>query len=1065
MNQSPQSTMLTRRQRKPVLLLVLSALLLHTLGLPTDLIASRTSPGLTALEDVTVTGRVTDADGLGLPGATILEKGTDNGTATDIDGNFSLEVTGADAVLVVSFTGYETQEIALNNQTTLDIQLLESAEQLSEVVVIGYGTQRRKDLTGSIVSVDMGEKSKSANVDIGQALQGYAAGVNVGVTTQAGGSPEIQVRGQNSLNASQSPLIILDGIIYNGALSNISVSDVENIDVLKDASAAAVYGARASNGVIIITTKKGKTEKPTISFNSYIGTQDLADTDATNIMDGELFLERLIDYAHQEQLYGWYNRYQERGGEDPNDLRPERPNPTSVEDRAVFLRSTEEQDNFREGQEINWIDQTLRESAFIQNYDLSVSGRTAKSSYYISGTYTEQEGLQINDQFERATVRANFDTDITDWFNVGLNTAYSFRDYSGVNARLDWALDASPWGDLRTADGNFTDVVGEDGIIENPLTNTPSLNDDLRDNMFLAVKAKVEVPWVKGLAYEFNFSNTVDIRRNFTYNQSFTRAGIANSGQARRQNFHNTSWLMNNLVTYSNTFASRHKVDVTLLASRENQKFTTTDLRSTGFDIESSGFNLPSLGLNQVVESGNAEEQDRIAYMGRLIYTYNDRYILTGTVRRDGFSAFATNNKTATFPSVSLAWVLSEESFLQNVNWLEFLKARVSYGENGNDGIPRFASFATVAVNSTIIGDQVVTEYRPNRLGNPDLKWETTTSLNFGLDFSLFNDRIGGSIDVYTSETEDVIVERSLPRATGFTNILTNIGAVENQGVEIALRTTNVETGDFRWTSNFAFSLNRNKLTRLLGGENDFDIGNQWFTGEPINVFFGYDNLGEVWTEEEFFSTGTPENFFPGHFKLRDITTTDGNSDLHPDDDRTILGYQDPNFRLGIGNTFTYKNFTLNFFINTIQGGNDFFLGDPGNLISGGTDISGRRLNRPAVRPYWTPTNGVSNAPGMFWSQPLTGPLLIDRSFVRLQDVTLSYNLGQTLLSKWGLGGLTIYVSGKNILTLTDWTGWDPEVVNDQRNAVDPGPDDDPNELNRVRPLPRTLLAGFNVSF
>lgn len=784
-------------------------------------------------------------------------------------------------------------------------------------------------------------------------------------------------------------------------------------------------------------------------------------------MDGEQFLERLIDYAHQEQLYGWYNRYQERGGEDPNDVRPQRPNPTSPEDRAVFLRSTEEQENFLAGEEINWIDQTLRETAFLQNYDLSVSGRTQNTSYYLSGTYTEQEGLEVNDQFKRATLRANVDTDITDWLNVGMNTAYSFRDYSGINARLDWALDASPWGDLRNAEGNFTDVVGEDGIIENPLTNTPSKNDDLRDNLFFVVKSKIKVPWIKGLAYEFNYSSTTDIQRNFEFNQSFTRAGISNSGRARRRNYHNTSWLINNLVTYTNTFANRHRIDITLLASREKQKFTLTDLESTGFDIESSGFNLPSLGLNQTVNPGNAEEQNRIAYMARAIYSFNDRYLLTGTIRRDGFSAFATNNKTATFPSVSLAWVLSQEEFLSNVSWIDFLKARASYGQNGNDGVPRFASFARVAVNSTIIGDEVVTEYRPNALGNPDLRWETTTSLNFGVDFNLFDDRLSGSVDIYNSNTEDVIVNRNLPRATGFNNILTNIGEVENRGFEINLRTNNVRGDNFNWNSTFAFSLNRNKLTRLLGGENDIDIGNSWFTGHPINAIYGFVNEGEVWTEEEFFRGETPDNFFPGHFKISDLTTTDGNNTIHPDDDRKILGYEDPNYRFGLGNTFSYKNFTLNVFLNSIQGGNGFYQANPGNLISGGTDISGRRLNRPAVRQYWTPTNGVTNAPGMFWTQPVSGPLLIDRSFIRLQDISLSYSLGQNVLQRLGLGSLTIYVSGKNVATFTDWTGWDPEVTGGQPNGIDGGSPSgvDGGSLNGIRPLPRTFLAGFNITF
>jgi TonB-linked SusC/RagA family outer membrane protein len=1007
---------------------------------------------------IDISGKITDENGLGLIGASVVEKGTSNGTVTDIDGNYKISVADANAVLVISYVGYNTEEIVVGGRTTVDLQMTDDTKQLGEVVVIGYGTQRKKDLTGAVVRVDMEDKSKGGNVDIGQALQGLSAGVNVGVTTQAGGSPNIEVRGQNSLSGSQAPLIILDGIIFNGSIANINVSDVASIDVLKDASAAAVYGARASNGVIIITTKTGKSDKPTISFNAYTGVQDLSPTDATQQMNPDQFLNRLFDYAHQEQLYGWYNRYQERGGEDPNDPKPIRPTPTTPEDQAVFLRSPEEQENFLAGESIDWIDQTLRDRAMLQNYDLSVGGKTERTSYYLSGTYTQQEGLQVNDQFERTTLRANFSADITDWLNVGLNSAYSFRDYSGINARLDWALDASPWGDLRNAAGNFTDVVGEDGVIENPLTNTPAENDDLRENTFLTLKTKIKVPWIKGLAYEFNYSNTTDTRRMFEYYQSFTREGLNNVGRARRRNFHNTSWLTNHLVTYSTMIANTHKIDVTLLASRENQKFTTTDLESTGFDIESSGFNLPSLGINQIVNPGAAAEQNRIAYMARAIYSFKYKYLLTATIRRDGFSAFATNNKTAVFPSVSLAWVLSEEPFLKNANNIDFLKARASYGLNGNDGVPRFASFATVAVGSTVLGDQLVTQYRPNALGNPDLRWETTASLNFGIDFGLFNDRLSGNIDYYTSTTEDVIVQRNLPRATGFTNILTNVGEVENWGFEIGLNSVNVQTEDFTWRTNFAFSLNRNKLTRLLGGENDFDIGNSWFTGEPINSIFGYENQGVTYTEEEFFAGNTPENFFPGHFKITDITTSDGNGIYHPDDDRKILGYEDPNYRFGLGNNFSYKNFTLNVFINSIQGGNNFYLANPGNLIAGGQDFA-RRSNQTAVRPYWTPDRPTPNAPGIFWSQPISGPLLLDRSFVRIQDVSLTYNLGRGALESLGLGSASVYVSGKNLATFTEWTGWDPEVVSAEPDPVNGG------TLNAVRALPRTILVGVNISF
>lgn len=1005
-----------------------------------------------------ISGTITDEDGLGLIGASVLEKGTTNGTVTDIDGAFSLNVADGNATLIISYVGYNTEEVALGGRSTVDLQMTSDAQQLGEVVVIGYGTQRKKDLTGAVVRVNMEDKSKGGNVDIGQALQGLSAGVNVGVATQAGGSPNIEIRGQNSLSGSQAPLIILDGIIFNGSIANINVSDVATIDVLKDASAAAVYGARASNGVIIITTKTGKSEKPTISFNAYTGVQDLSPTDATQIMNPDQFLNRLFDYAHQEQLYSWYNRYQERGGEDAADPKPIRPTPTTLEDQAVFLRSPEEQENFLAGESRNWIDEVLRDRAMLQNYDLSVGGKTDKTSYFLSGTYTEQEGLEVNDQFERTTLRANFSADVTDWLTVGLNSAYSRRDYSGINARLDQTLRASPWGDLRNESGNFTDVVAEDGVIANPLSNSVAENSDLRDNLFLTVKARVEIPFIKGLAYEFNYSNTTDVRRRFEYYQSFTNAGLPNVGSARRRNYHDNSWLTNHLITYSTLLNSIHKIDVTLLASRENQTFTLTDLAATGFDIESSGFNLPSLGINQVVNPGVAAEQNRIAYMARAIYSYKYKYLLTATIRRDGFSAFATNNKTAVFPSVSLAWVLSEESFLKDVADIDFLKARVSYGLNGNDGVPRYASFATVAVGSTVIGDQLVTQYRPNALGNPDLRWETTASLNFGVDFSLFNDRLAGNIDYYTSTTEDVIVSRNLPRATGFTSILTNIGEVENKGFEIGITSVNVQTADFAWRTNFAFSRNRNKLTRLLGGANDFDIGNSWFTGEPINSIFGYENQGVTYTEEEFFAGNTPDNFFPGHFKITDIATSDGNDIYHPDDDRKILGYEDPNFRFGIGNNFSYKNFTLNVFINSIQGGGGFYLADPQNLIAGGQDFA-RRHNQTAVRPYWTPDSPTADAPGIFWSQPISGPLLLNRSFIRIQDVSLTYSLGQGLLEKLRLGSASVYVSGKNLATFTNWTGWDPEIVSGQPNPVDGG------NLSFIRALPRTVLVGVNVSF
>ena len=1011
------------------------------------------APNILAPFQSPISGVVYDETGTPLPGVSVVVKDTSTGVVTDFDGNYTVNAD-ADASLIFSYVGYGTQEVAVDGRSNIDVDMAVDASQLDEVVVIGYGTQKRKDLTGAVASVTFTDKNKTANVDIAQAIQGSVSGVNVGVTTSAGGSPSFSVRGQNSLlDTAGAPLIILDGIIYGGDISNINVNDVASIDVLKDASAAAVYGARASNGVVIITTKKGKSEKPRISLNVYTGVQDLSPSDATQIMNPEQFLQRLFDYPYQEQLYGWYADVQ--NNPDTAGPRPVQTIPTSQADRASFLRSPEEQENFLEGNSLNWIDESLRKTAYLQNVDLSVSGRTDKTSYYISGSYTDQEGLVVNDQFERATLRANFTTDIADWLSMGLNTSYTYRDFSGIEANFASARFASPWGDLVNAEGNFTDVVAEDGVITNPLSQTQALNDDLRDNVFFAVKANVKIPWVKGLGYEFNYSNNIDIRRFFRFDPSFTRDGLAANGRAQRSNLHNTSWLMNHLITYTKT-SGKHGLDVTLLASREKSRFTTTAIEATGFDIETSGFNLPALGLNQTIlgtgdgiNNGVARNQDRLAYMARAIYKYNDRYILTGTVRRDGFSAFPENNKVATFPSISGAWIVSDENFMKNSKWLDFFKLRASYGQNGNDGIPLLASFAQVDAIQTVLGNEILTGVRPSSLGNPDLVWETTTATNVGFDFGLADSRLSGSVDAYLSKTTDVIVERSLPRATGFEDILTNIGEVQNKGIEVTLSSKNVQTENFSWNSKVNFSLNRNKLITLLGGANDFDIGNQWFTGNPINVTYGYNNEGVVYTEEEFFAGQVPDGFFPGHFRITDL---DGVEGLDPDFDREIVGFDDPSYRIGLTNNFTYKNFSLNTFINSIQGGGQFYKDDPGNLIAGGQDFA-RRQNQTAVRPYWTPERPTTNAPGIFWTQPITGPLLLDRSFIRIQDVTLNYNFSQSLLERLGLNNLSLYVSGKNVYTFTDWTGWDPEVGRDG------------NDNNIQQPLPRTFVLGMNVGF
>lgn len=1005
-----------------------------------------------------VSGKVLSGDDAeGLPGVNVIVKGTTTGGITDIDGNYSVTIQGENVSLIFSSVGYTSEEIVVGNQSVIDITLRPDITALEEIVVVGYGTQQKRDLTGAIVSVDMTDKANATNVSFAQALQGYMPGVNVGISAKAGDEPSINIRGQTSLSGSDNPLIVLDGIIYNGGLSDININDVQSIDILKDASAAAVYGSRSANGVILITTKMGKPGKPQISLNVYAGFQDLSPSDGTNIMNGEQFMTRLVDYDYQAQdLAAWYRTMPTSAAG-----RPVRPDPTDPAVVAGSARSTEEYDNWVAGNEINWMDEVLRPTASIQNYDLSVSGKTDKTSYFISGSFVGQQGVTRGDEFKRATLRANFSNKITDWLTFGLNSSYSFRDNSGVATSISEALQGSPWANKYEDDGISypIDLAGE-SYQRHPLSNTIGQHDDTRDNVFIASKLVFDIPWVDGLKYELNYSFALNGRREFEFYPAKALDGAGQNGLARREHTYNTSWITNSLLTYSKTFADIHRINVTLLASRENRQFSTSRLEGKDFPIPALGYEGIGSALIQNTSS-TAEEENNIAYMGRVNYSLKNKYLITGTLRRDGFSGFAAGNKTALFPSASVGWVMSEEDFLGGTSWLDFLKLRVSYGVNGNQDVGRFGSIARASTRKYVFGPDTYVGYHPNSLGNTDLTWETTTSTNFGLDYGFLNDRISGTLDIYKAKTVDVLVERSLPRLTGFNDILENIGEVENTGVEVGLTTVNMDKGDFRWEMRTSFALNRNKLVKLYGGEEDFDIGNEWFTGEPINVHYDWNNLGEVWTEEEFFNGEVPDGFFPGYFKVEDIMTSEGSPQFDANEDRKIVGTPDPNYRFSLNNSFMYKNFTLSVFINSIQGGNGYYLSNgTGDVVAGGTDFS-RRNNRTAVRPYWRPGAPVSNAPGMYWPQHdgnTSGSLYIDRSFVRIQDVSLSYNLPQTTLSRIGFNNMQIYLSSKNLATFTKWAGWDPEVVGRR----------DPDDLDDVQdnvPIMRSFILGIKTSF
>lgn len=988
----------------------------------------------------TVSGVVRSAaDNQPMPGATVQVKGTQNSTATDAKGHYVLNSISSSDSLLFSSVGFRNETVFIKGRKEVNIILQAEASALDQVVVVGYGTQRKSDLTGSVVRVSMDDKSLMANTNLFSALSGSTAGVNVQGLGGAGSEPNIGIRGQTSLSASDRPLIVLDGIIYNGSITDINVSDVESVDILKDASAAAVYGSRSANGVIIITTKRGKTEKPTVSFNMYRGFQNMTNN-PMKVMDAEQYAIRLVDYYYQQDLYNWYKTKPASSVG-----RPARPDISNRSIVAARLRSQEEKDNYMAGNAIDWVKEVLQ-PAPIQNYNVSFSGRSDKTTYFVSGSYTGEEGILKNDKFKRLTVRSNLESKVTNWFTIGLNSSYSYRDYSGLEASLGSARTASPLANNKIGSSKYNMYLTGEIYMPYPLNNLYVDNSDTRNSLFLVGTAKITVPWIKGLTYDFNYSNTYSNRDNNTFYPVSTPQGSGNKGLATKNPSQSRNWIINNIITYQKKIGE-HRINATLLYSRENSYSQSSTLSAQGFDNPVLGYNNMALGTVATVAS-RASEANGLSSMARVSYSFKDRYLATGTVRKDGFSGFGPNRKFATFPSVSVGWVASDETFFKDFKGL-YLKLRASYGKNGNQGIGSYSSFSRMGTDAYVFGSSTAIAIYPSSLGNADLGWETTSSVNMGVDFGILNKRVSGSIDLYNAKTTNVLVNRALPPASGYSSVWTNIGGIDNRGVELSLSTINLK-GQIGWKSDFVFSINRDKITKLYGGDNDKDLGNSWFVGQPISAIYDYKMAGGVWTENDLYKGTILNKWYPGQFKY-----VDQNNDgvIEPNADRAIIGYETPNYRFSIGNTITYKNFSLFFFLNSIQGGDNYYLANNANTINASSAPPGQesagiiRTNLTAVRPYWTPDNGVNNAAGIYYAPEVWSGIYESRSFVRLQDVSLMYKFGSRSLKAVGIDACQIYVSGKNVHTWTKWSGWDPEIG-----------------LSNF-PLMRNFIGGLRVTF
>ncbi|MEI7587373.1 TonB-dependent receptor [Runella sp.] len=970
--------------------------------------------------DRMIRGMIKDAaNNAPLPGVNVILKGTQRGTTTDVNGKYELSIPDQDAQLVISFVGYLSQTIDVGSNSTLDITLRVDQKVLDEVVVVGYGTQSRRYVTGAVTKVDMKQTENLPNTNITQSLRGRVAGVQFTDSGRPGQGGSILIRGPRSLSGGNDPLIIVDGIMFNASINYLNPNDIESMEVLKDASAAAIYGSRAANGVILVTTKKGTTEKPTIRFNTFYGFSDWSKS--VNLLNPERYIEKTLEMRRQLGLDA-----------DPAKI-------------TSYLAATEVP-NYEAGQTVDpW--KAISQKGRVSSYDLSVSGKTDKTNYFLSASITNEDGLIFDDRQKRLSVRSNIENQVTPWLTLGLNASFLKRDLSGLEVSPSDAYDISPYGTWYNENGSPTRwVVAEDQNSANPMYNSYfSKNEEIYYNLFTNVYALIDIPFINGLSYRLNYSPNyrADHNYNFTRQDPGRPDNIATASKFNREDF---DWVQENILTYTRQLNNDHSFDATLLYGWNHRGVEATTATATQLTSDVLGWN--NLGLGGILtNSSSASGQDGVSSMFRVNYRFKNRYLATFTVRRDGSSVFAANNKYATFPSASLAWVASEEGFIKKLDFISMLKVRLSYGAVGNQAINPYQSLSSSDITRYVFGDGGSTSVGvfTNRMANSNLKWETTYTTNAAIDFELFKNRIGGTIEAYNMNTRDLLVQRSLPTMTGFNSVWANLGATNNKGLELTLNTVNIQRGKLEWSSNFIFSANRNKIVHLYrsdtngDGKEDDDLGNRWFIGKPMNLAFDY-VIDGIYQQGE----NIPSGFKPGFVKLKDLN---GDGKMNADD-KTIIGQTgQPLYRWGITNNIHYGPFTFSVFLNAMQGWiAGFAQADPNSNFGG--NYPARALNQ-FDNGWWTADNKSNTTPSLGYNNPYQHNYYFSRDFVRVQDVSLFYEVPAKFIQRAKLANLRISISGKNLATLTKWPGTDPESGGGAIGF----------------PMPRTVAFGLNLGF
>ena len=1019
--------------------------------------------GVQAFAQNVVAGKVTDDQGEPLVGVGIQVKGTQTGTMTDLDGTYSM-VVNPNATLVFSYIGFLNQEIAVGNRKTVNVVMAPDNMLLDDVVVVGYGTARKKDVSGAIQSVNFSNNADIVNLPNPNALTALSskvAGLSYAPTSSASGdnTSTMTIRGMNSIpyegvksasaQSYNKPLLVVDGVIFGGSINEINTSDIQSIDVLKDASAAAIYGSRAANGVIVITTKSASSGRPTVTFDASVTLSDWT---------------RRPQYIKDEETF-FRNRYYAKSASDESLLTKD----YSTYDRSQLFISQVEQAAYNEGIYTDWVDEISR-TGVGQKYNVAVSGGAENVSYYVSGNYTRQQGIRIGDDYQKFNALAKLDFTITNWLKVGMKGSYLSSNSWGTPGRIQNATWMSPYSYVMCQLEGYTDWYNShpDGNTISPLWGTQSNdsylwtdNKSKSDNLNGVAYAQIDFPFIPGLSYRVTAQGRRDLSSADMYYHPQIWVDTRNTGQmddpiivggknaggysSASNSFY---WNIDNILTYSKDFG-RHHFDAMVGYTREKSLSNSLrgDYNNFSSDPEYTWYDMEKAATQKL--SRTASQTQAIAYLARVNYNFANKYYLTGNFRRDGYSVFFDDNKWGNYFGASAAWVLSNEDFIKDLNFFDFLKLRVSYGENGSRTVGAYSTVSGVAstynnYTNYWLGNASAYGVELTQLANLGLTWAKVTKGDLGVDFSILGSRINGSIDAYIGNTSNMLVKRSVPYVSGYEGgINANAGLVTNNGLEIVLNTVNF-AGDgqdkFRWESNLVFDTNKNKLKELYKGV-EKDVANYLVTpesryaliqGESINAIYDLEMLGIFQDEAEIENYKNSEgkvimkDAVPGDVKFLDYND-DGKIN---DDDRHVLGTMDPLFTLNFGNTLAWKGFSLYFNFRWMQGDKTHFKGLNPNYYTAGQG-SGNQLKGV---DKWVNSKYYSNLTNEF---PRHGynqeeykyQWWCDRSFLKLKDVSLSYTLPKHLLDNVGISNARVYVAGTDLLTFTKWTGLDPETA------------------------------------